>query len=196
MRGTVPDKTPAALFSAKFTTFDEERDGSSEKKRSQKELDLDAVPVPPEAAFEEQTTSLLVKFGVGKQIVLHTGRMTKPLAALRTCVDSLEKSWGLDPAAQNALTRQVVLIPSTIKAIQANYPAAMVYNGLSAYVPVRVMVDAAGDPGTCVVQSDGVDPAFKKAVCDGFARPFKPALDAQGTPIASVYTTAVVFRLN
>ena len=67
---------------------------------------------------------------------------------------------------------------------------------MNAFVPVRVMVDAEGDVSDCVVQSEGIDEAFTDAVCDGLARGYEPALDAHGSPVASVFPTSVIYLMQ
>jgi hypothetical protein len=72
----------------------------------------------------------------------------------------------------------------------------MIRTGTSAYVPVRIMIDASSEPSSCIVQAEESDERFRKAVCDGLSRVFGPSLDASGTPAASVYHTAVVYILG
>jgi hypothetical protein len=131
-----------------------------------------------------------------KTIDLALGTMAKPLEAVRSCLDNLQTSWGLDPAQQSTLTRLAVPKASTVRKVQRRYPSNMVLSGTNAFVPVRVMVDASGDVTACVVQSEGIDEAFTDAVCDGLARGYEPALDAQGSPVASVFRTSVIYTLN
>jgi hypothetical protein len=111
-------------------------------------------------------------------------------------MDNLQSSWGLDPAQQNALTRLTVPKPSTVRRVQRRYPSSMVVSGTNAFVPVRVMVDAAGKATQCVVQSAGIDEAFRDAVCDGLAKGYEPARDAGGNPVASVFSTSVIYMLD
>jgi hypothetical protein len=71
----------------------------------------------------------------------------------------------------------------------------MMRNGAGAYVPVRVMVDAEGKATSCVVQEQGIDKDFTDATCQGLRRIYRPALDAAGRPIDSVFHTAVIYMI-
>ena len=62
-----------------------------------------------------------------------------------------------------------------------------------AYVPVRIMVSAAGNATRCVVQEPGIDKDFTDATCQELMRLYRPALDAGGQPVDSVFHTAVVY---
>jgi hypothetical protein len=68
--------------------------------------------------------------------------------------------------------------------------------GTNAFVPVRVMVNAAGRATQCVVQIEGIDEEFQDAVCDGLAHGYEPALDADGKPVASIYQTSVYYLIG
>lgn len=192
LRGDV-DGQAAVRFSARYAAYDETDEKFKDALGTQEWANHAAIPEKPETDFEEKATILLLKEDIWKQISLHTGEMSKPLADLRTCVDKLEVSWGLDPAKQKTLSRVPVPLPSTIKSIQGNYPAKMSLLGLSSFVPVRVMVDADGNASQCVIPIDGVSPEFKAAVCEGLTNRFEPARDADGHPTASHYIAHVIF---
>jgi len=151
---------------------------------------------PAIIAFERQTDSLLLSFSRRTRILLRLGRMSGPLKAMRACVDDLHTSWGFDPAIQKLLRQRARPTEQTVRSVQQDYPASMLVNGMSAYVPVRVKVDTLGRPSDCVVQSDVVDDAFRRAVCAGLSRQFEPAIDEMGRPIDSLYQTAVVYLLR
>lgn len=185
---------PAVSFSTRFLPYDQVLD---EESRSYTEaLERAAAIRPPQPDFERQVRSLEIKFANGKAIDLALGSMAQPLAAVRSCLDNLETAWGLDPAQQASLTRLAVPKVSTVRRVQSRYPARMVRAGTNAFVPVRLMIDAKGKPSDCVVQAEVIDEEFKDAVCDGLAKGYEPALDAQGNPVASVYHTSVIYMLN
>jgi hypothetical protein len=93
------------------------------------------------------------------------------------------------------LTRKPAINPNTVRAIQRDYHVSMLIAETSAYLPVRVMVDAGGMATACVIQSEGAPEPFRKSVCDGLMGTYQPALDAAGHPVASVYHTSVVYLL-
>jgi len=191
--GTVGEaEDPAASFSISFAPYFDEgllrRMSDDERRARSHEREQ------PDPAFDATVDRLWMKLERGAPIELRTGGMAEPLAALRACVDDLFQSWGADPAKQKTLSRSAEPLKSTVRKMQ--YPTQMLSNGMSAFVPVRLSVDAAGNPGTCIVQVDQLDTKFKQAVCDGLASKFEPALDAKGQPTNSIETTSVIYRIN
>jgi hypothetical protein len=182
---------PAVSFAASFVPLGSGPDW--ERLSATERMQLSAMPKPAQPDFEKTVRSLEVRFANGTEIVLDLGSMAKPLEALRACMDNLVSVWGLDPAVQNSLARLAVPKPSTIRRVQRRYPTPRQSAGVNAFVPVRVMLDAAGEVTACVVQSEGIDEAFTDAVCDGLARGYEPARDAAGRPVASVYSTSVFY---
>jgi hypothetical protein len=181
---------PAMSFGASFEPFDPNGPG----------LDLPdglenaAHPEVPQPAFEQQVETLRVP-AKGGPLILRLGNMAEPLKAMRRCVDDLQASWGLDPNTQKSLRRRAVPTRSTVRRVQRRYPMDMVRQGNNAFVPVRLMIDAQGNPTACVVQSDAPDEPFKKATCEGLSRRYEPALDQAGRPVDSFFHTSVIYRL-
>ncbi len=66
----------------------------------------------------------------------------------------------------------------------------------SAMVQFRVLLDAAGDTQSCVIQAPSPDPVFDQAVCDGMEGGFEPALDASGQPVEAVFAGRVYFSVS
>jgi hypothetical protein len=187
-------KQSAMSFGVNFTPFDPALE--YDKMPLDEQLAYSAKPKVPVPEFENAVTALQVHFESGAALELHLGKMEKPLAALRGCVDDLQRHWGLDPALQKRLTRYPVPDPSSVRKVQRNYPQSMVLGGQSAFVPIRIGVDAAGQATGCVVQIPGIEDAFREAVCDNLARTFAPALDEAGRPVASIYRTSVVYMIT
>ena len=67
--------------------------------------------------------------------------------------------------------------------------------GVSAFVPVRLSIDAMGHPSNCVVQIQNLDAAFKQAVCQNLAGAFEPALDQDGKPVSVILSTGVIYKI-
>jgi hypothetical protein len=193
INGTFLDQ-PAVSFNLAFLPFDPAQ--AWNRMSAAEQMRFQAVPRPPQPEFENAVRTLEVRFAEGAAIELALGRMGKPLEALRACMDNLVKHWGLDPAVQASLSRNAVAKPATVRRVQRDYPSDMLAAGMSAFVPVRVMVDAQGSVSQCVVQSEGIEESFADAVCDGLARGYEPALDANGNPVASVFPTSVVYMLE
>ena len=154
------------------------------------------LALPSLVAFERDTRTVALRFQNQDRIELKVGSMAAPLKALRTCVDDLHRSWGLEPATSRTLTRSAVPSAQTVSQVQRNYPFSMSVRGTSAYVPVRVIVDPAGTATSCVVQNEAANEEFKRAVCQGLAGGYAPALDAAGQPVTSVYQTSVIYMMG
>ena len=122
--------------------------------------------------------------------------MREPLEAVESCVDDLYAHWGIDSVQQRELSRPPVPKQATIRNLQRRYPSDMLLDGVSAYVPVRMLIDAEGTPTQCVVQVATVDEEFKQSVCAGMARGFEPALDSNGEPVPALFTTAVIYLIG
>jgi hypothetical protein len=150
---------------------------------------------PDRAARERAITALTVANAFERDITLRTGTMRQPMEALRTCMDAMLVRWGLDPAAQRTLSRRVAPLgmASWVRKIQEYYPATLL--GLSGRVYVRMIVGVDGAPVSCAVRNGEVEPGFQRAACStmmDYSR-FQPALDANGEPVASYFTTSIVY---
>jgi hypothetical protein len=143
--------------------------------------------------YRKAVESIELRFRFDKFVQLELGPMGPPLEALSACIDDLQAHWGFDPDKLRQLSRPPTPTPETVRRVQSNYPSSALMDGISAYVPVRIKVDAEGSATECVVQSEAVDEQFKRSVCPGMARGFEPALDIEGTPVASLYQTAVTY---
>ncbi|MFT4054911.1 MAG: TonB family protein [Novosphingobium sp.] len=82
--------------------------------------------------------------------------------------------------------------------IQSNYPTRAAREEREGRVGVRVTVGGDGKVSACSVSSSSGSPDLDEAACDGMQRyaRFDPALDADGNPISSQYSTAIVYKLN
>lgn len=193
LNGTI-DGLSAVSFSGSFTPYQEPPSRGTPPRQL---MELAAEPALPDPSFESQVNSIRMEFDGGKTIELTLGSMGKPLEAMRACVDDLQKTWGLDPAAQKALSRKAVVKVDGVRAVQRNDPRAVPEMGqtpATAFVPIRVMVDGQGEATACVVQSGSAPADFQKAACAGLeAGGFEPALDAAGRPIPSIYHTSVIY---
>jgi hypothetical protein len=186
--------SPAVSFSVRFAPYDPEKLDAIRTLSEWQERT--AEPESPNAKFEATIEGLRVVFDNGATVQFELGRMGKPLEALRACIDDLQASWGLDPTAQRARTRNATPDKSTVARVQRRYPSNMLRSGTGAFVPVRIMVSATGEATRCVIQEPGIDKGFTDATCAGLMRLYRPALDAAGTPIDSVFHTAVVYQVG
>jgi hypothetical protein len=190
--GTTDQGAAVVSFPIRFVPFEEYARRKAANEAGQFESEQ-----PNKVFGDYERTIQGIVFGLDPNVVmqLNVGDIAKPLAALRTCVDSLVKAWGGDPAVQDSLSRSARPEMNDMQAVFARYPANMLANGLSASAPVRFMVDAQGNATSCVIQTPVVDPAMRQSIC-GSLRHFRPALDAMGKPVASVFSTRVTFLLK
>jgi hypothetical protein len=149
----------------------------------------------PEPEVDKQVDSLTLELDHGTPTELHVENMAAPLAALRKCVDDLYNSWGMDAEVQRNLSRLPRPLPQTLHNVENHYPASQQLAQNNGYVRVRLLIDADGQPKSCVMQVEPVDEAFKKAVCDNLSGRFEPALDKDGHPVESMYFTAVIYLI-
>jgi hypothetical protein len=143
--------------------------------------------------FAAGTDAVTLRFTRGSPLEFRLGNMAEPIKSMRLCISDLIKSWGLDPAIQSALLRGPVPLPTTIQKIKQRYPSEMLQKGISAFVPVRIMVDETGKATGCFVQIPNINKEFAETICNGLARRFEPARDKDGHPVASVFGTSVTF---
>ena len=168
-------------------------------------LSVDLVPRPPEVSVilpdpeaERQVNSVTIQRVGGKAVVLQLGPMDKPMEAMRTCIDSLVKSWGLDPAVQRNLARQPKPLTSPGSWVTDNdYPRVAIEGGENGLVHFRLMIDDSGKPDQCIIQSKTKPDDFAPTVCAAIMRRarFQPALDNQGRPVASYFASSVRFTM-
>ena len=180
-------------FSAKLLPDDKDDDGERDTGAfKDREAELNR-------RYEERLAEIrTIRFidGVVKPVALNLGDMVRPMAAMEQCVDDLTASWGLDPVVQNELQCPPRPKSNPGRWIKVgDYPETLLRKGISGKIPFRLMVDAGGLVTSCKIQALYSDSAFEKAVCPvlGKRASFDPALDAKGQPVASVWTTSVVF---
>jgi hypothetical protein len=133
-----------------------------------------------------------------KPVMLETGSMRAPFAALDTCIDNLLTSWGVDVERHKTLSRTVTPLKSPDKWIMpSDYPNDMLSAGQPALVSFRLSIGPDGVPTACHIQATTRPKEFDNAVCKSVMRRarFSPALDAQGQPLASYYQNNVYFAL-
>lgn len=159
---------------------------------------VDVDPAPLGQAREAAATWLEITRGLRGGLVLETGRMDKPLAALRKCAWDTVGHWGLDVEQQKRLSRKLAEKPKSRPWLHASdYPPKMIQGGYQGIVHFRLIVDATGTPTSCHIQQSTRPREFDDAVCRGVMKRarFEPALDASGKPVPSYWVQTVHFRM-
>ncbi len=149
-------------------------------------------------AQEARITYLDIVRKRGRPVRLNLGAMDKPMAALRSCMDELVTSWGIDMDAHRALTRAVAPASSPGRWLTArDYPSQLLQKNMQGLVQFRLMVGTDGKPTGCHIQRSTRPEGFDKAVCNGLMRraEFEPALGSDGTPVASFWRSSVRFDI-
>lgn len=154
------------------------------------------MPPPVGAAQETAITSITFKLEGAKSYRLETGSLGAPMAAVRTCTDSLLKSWGYDPIVQAHLSK-----PATpTKAPQtwlrsSDYPHDALWSGHNGIVQFRLDIDAAGNVNGCHVLHRTNPDDFADLTCKLIAgrAHFSPALDTSGKPVKSFFVSSVIW---
>ncbi|MDB5719480.1 MAG: hypothetical protein JWP15_98 [Alphaproteobacteria bacterium] len=125
---------------------------------------------------------------------------TLPLAAqavssLRACQRDALTSWGIDADAWFKLRSAPVAKQDLASLIGIDdYPSKALNGGVSGRVVIRLSVDATGTPTGCVATMSS-DSSFDRDTCALFMKRarFRPALDAEGRPVAAPLVTVVTW---
>lgn len=151
-------------------------------------------------ARERAITELNITGVSAGDIILQIGRMDQPMGALRTCLDDLLKSWGVEPSVQRSLTRQAKAIDQMnwARRTQQGLPPDVVRAGGSGRAQLRLIVGPDGRATECRAVSTSGAPGFPDYACNTalrYAR-FAPAIDADGRPVATVFITTVSYQVD
>ena len=131
-------------------------------------------------------------------LFLQTGSLGKPFSALSQCVDELLTHWGIDVEKHKNLSRWATPVNSPARWVRpSDYPANMLLQGRQAIVEFRLSVDAKGSATQCHIQQSTRPQEFDNAVCKSLMKraKFRPALDADGDPVASFWRNTVRFEI-
>ncbi|WP_420607588.1 energy transducer TonB [Novosphingopyxis sp.] len=155
------------------------RDGiSDEREEAVRFLQIDAYGFPP--------------------VLLETGSLGAPMKALRTCVDELMSHWGVDVERIKTATRMPMPIGNVGRWVtSSDYPKDLLRKGAQGLVNFRLSIDEKGKVTDCHIQASTRPQGFDDAVCEAISKRarFKPALDAEGKPLASYWISRVRFEI-
>ena len=158
------------------------------------------LSVEEQQAREGEITGFYFPNAFADPVTINTGPLQAPMDAMRLCMDDLIGTWGIDADAHKSLTRRVEPVGRqqwTRRFAQA-YPSIALARGAQASLHVRLIVNEAGRVDDCLVQSGVGLEVFNDTACNRltrFAR-FEPALDAQGEPIKSYWTTSIIYAMG
>ncbi|WP_052769024.1 energy transducer TonB [Aurantiacibacter marinus] len=163
--------------------------------------DSPAPLTPEEMSDREALINAISITGAFEQPVsLQSGSLGAPMQVMRGCLDDLVASWGIDLEAHRTLSRPVQPrgYRRWVQRIVEDYPSAALQRSEQAALQVRLIVNLEGRVEECVAQSEVGDPVFVETACRSLTRNarFDPALDAEGNPIKSYWTTSILYALN
>ncbi|MFB0613365.1 energy transducer TonB [Aurantiacibacter poecillastricola] len=147
-------------------------------------------------ARETAIETITVQNTFGEDFTLRTGSMKPPMDAMRECMTAMVARWGLDPDIQRTLSRPAVPTDRyrVTRSVQQVYARSMRMTGESANLRIRLDIDEQGTVTGCHSQMPIGHDAFRKNACFNLMRgQFEPALDADGNPVASYWTTGIVY---
>lgn len=209
--GTSADKTPAIIVRGSIGIFPHPDILEDEEAVETAEEGDDAAMAAAAAAAAEAAKALritpeqeaavtFVELGrpVRVPVILETGSLDKPFAAMRQCTDELLEHWGIDVARHATLSRPVIPIGNPGRWVRSeDYPRSMAWQGKRAIVMFRLNVDESGQVSACHIQNSIGDKPFDEAVCAALKRRarFEPALDGEGRPVASYWINTVNFHV-
>jgi len=194
LTGTLADGFSTVVFSSSIVQLPEldEIEDTNEREAYFRTLDLKSLELEQAAMVD----SITLRGAFGERLMVPLGKFDEPIGALHACIDELMTHWNIDVEAHRSLSRSAQPIDFADSASMVDYPPKMLRERLPGLVNVRLSIDETGKITDCHIQMPLTDPAFEESSCADIqhAFEFEPALDKDGNPIASYWTTVVYFR--
>jgi Gram-negative bacterial TonB protein C-terminal len=168
-----------------------------EKLREQADVWLNTVSTPIDPVRLSAIRYLSITKPLRQPLLLSTGSMRAPFAALNECINELITHWGIDIEKHKTLTRFATPLKSPGEWIlSSDYPLKMLDEGQPSIVEFRLDVGIDGKPTGCHIQLTTRPKEFDSAVCNALMRRarFLPALDTDGQPLPSYWQSTVRFQ--
>lgn len=140
-------------------------------------------------------TRLRVVRGRRDVLVLDFANAGRAVATLRECFDRRLADWGIDMAARGRM--RSLPEPTNVPFSDSDYPSAALRADAQGLVIVRLMVAADGSIGACAVLRSSGSAALDARTCQVYTREgrFRPAIDADGRPVAAGIISSVTWRI-
>lgn len=158
---------------------------------------------PGLAAIDLSTASGLENVTIAqknRKIRLLSGKLAKPLSALNACSEDLVRAWGFDPEKQKTRVKAPTWknVMYVTKRIQETYPTDAVRVGEQGIFNMRVTVDADGTVSDCTLLGLTEQKRLQSPACGIIKRSaeFDPAVDQDGKPMRSYYSTSIIYRVG
>jgi hypothetical protein len=152
----------------------------------------DSTPWPDSARDERERTitGYSVERTFDRDFVLLTGPLHEPMEVMRTCLDDLVALWGLDPATQRTLSRNVEAdFDASWARRMIQLQPALIRNRNLGSVRARLVVDESGRVTACRLLNMPADTTDADEFCGQMEEraQLTPALDSEGQPVKSFY---------
>ena len=159
------------------------------------EAGMDALIAPADI---REIESLTVEGRGAAPIVLQTGNLAAPVAALQTCMNDLLASWSVDPQTLMTTSRGVTPVDRNewVRQVVEHFPQRALRQGRDATFSVSLLVGPDGKVARCSGTDALTNEDFEQVACAAlteYAR-FDPALDANGAPTFGFWSTTMVYR--
>jgi TonB family protein len=158
---------------------------------------LDVEVEPLDAARQKAIESIGLSRGLDHPIVLQTGSLGEPLAALQKCAADLVTYLGVGDGSDAKFSRKPQPTGSPGAWLNSDdYPTEMLKENVGGIVRFRLTVDKTGTPTSCHITRSSRPQGFDDAVCLALLKRarFEPALDTSGKPVAAYWTSAARFE--
>lgn len=151
-----------------------------------------------EATLAKGVTGLRLGSGLNEPVAVHTGPLGAGIKALQGCADDMVKSWGLDVARHQTLSKAAAPAGPTAGWLPQGTVPFGDFNKLAGGMnQLRVMIDATGKATECKVHWASLDAVKNQQICATVLErgTFTPALDAGGQAMASYVMLSPFFLL-
>lgn len=170
--------------------YTSERDGAS-----------DSAPLPTSAGVDideaAKVERIVLKRG-NKVLSFETGNLGEAMTALNTCTRDLLNDWGLNPEQHQSYTPpRWTNQDAIVRRIQSVYPRSALNRGEQAIFRMRAIVEADGSVSECTVEAATETEKLDSPACREMLRAqFDPALDANGNPMRTYYSTSITYVIG
>lgn len=162
-------------------------------------FEVSGAPLPRlDVEAAHAINSIAVHYGE-RSVIFDTGNLGEAITVLNECSLDFVESWGLDRAAHETMLRKPKWINplAVTRRIQETYPSEALRKGESGIVRMRLIVEPNGKISECVLNKATIAESLDSSACKEMRRArFEPALDKDGNPMRSFYTTQIVYRLS
>jgi hypothetical protein len=144
-----------------------------------------------------QVERIVLKRG-GTIVSFETGNLSDPFEALNGCTSEMLTGWGLDPEKHRTyLPPRWINQEEIVARIEKAYPQSALVRGEQAIFRMRVIVDEQGDVAECHIDAVTSTERLESPACaEMMSARFEPALDAQGKPMRTFFSTSISYRVN